>query len=38
MCQDFVDLTSDMLESCHEGLRDLGLLRVLDSTEDLDRD
>lgn len=33
--KDFVDLTSDMLESCHEGLRDLGLLRVLDSTEEI---
>lgn len=26
-------LTSDELESCHEGLRDMGLLRVLDTTE-----
>eukprot|EP00439_Symbiodinium_sp_Y106_P058109 s2908_g8.t1 len=27
--KDFVDLTSHMLESCHEGLRDLGLLREI---------
>lgn len=31
--QDFVKLTSEELESCHEGLRDMGLLRVLDTTE-----
>lgn len=33
--KDFVKLTSEELESCHEGLRDMGLLRVLDTTEEI---
>ncbi|CAJ1381343.1 unnamed protein product [Effrenium voratum] len=33
--KDFARLSGDELEQCHEGLRDLGLLRVLDSSEEI---
>lgn len=33
--KDFMNLTSDELQRCHEGLRDVGLLRVLDTTEEI---
>ncbi|CAK9074987.1 unnamed protein product [Durusdinium trenchii] len=33
--QDFMKVTMEELASCHEGLRDIGYLRVLDTTEEI---
>lgn len=33
--KDFMNLNSEELQRCHEGLRDIGLLRVLDTTEEI---